>query len=156
MKSKTIYIGIDPGAYGCLCAQFPGGAIDVWRFKKEDENVELALRDLKEHADLLGYNIFALLEKVHSMPGQGVASCFTFGKNYGSCLGALRALQIPFKLITPQEWQKGLFVTKHDKKKHKGALVQIAKDRFPHVKVTADVADALLIMEKCIEVSQYF
>ena len=49
-------------------------------------------------------NVF--IEKVHSMPGQGVASMFNFGKGYGIWIGILAALKISKTLVTPQEWKK--------------------------------------------------
>ena len=45
------------------------------------------------------------IEKVHSMPRQGVASAFTFGKGYGIWLGVLGTLGIPYEEVTPQRWQ---------------------------------------------------
>lgn len=50
--------------------------------------------------------IFAVVEKVHSMPGQGVASTFSFGRAAGILEGVLAALDIPFSLIPPATWTK--------------------------------------------------
>jgi len=47
----------------------------------------------------------AFVEKVHSMPKQGVASVFTFGKGYGVVLGVLAALDVPTHLVTPNTWK---------------------------------------------------
>lgn len=48
----------------------------------------------------------AWVERVHSMPKQGVASTFTFGLNYGLVRGILAGLRVPTVLVTPQEWKK--------------------------------------------------
>jgi crossover junction endodeoxyribonuclease RuvC len=48
----------------------------------------------------------AFVEKVHSMPGQGVRSMFTMGVGYGAWLGLLAGLQIPTTLVMPQRWKK--------------------------------------------------
>ncbi len=45
------------------------------------------------------------IEKVHSMPKQGVASSFNFGMGFGLWLGIIAALGIPYTLVTPQRWK---------------------------------------------------
>jgi len=50
----------------------------------------------------------AAVEKVHSMPGQGVVSTFSFGRAAGVLEGVLAALDIPFSLIPPQTWTKAM------------------------------------------------
>ena len=50
----------------------------------------------------------AMIEQVHSMPKQGVASSFKFGRHYGFLLGVLTALGIPYQTVTPQKWQKAM------------------------------------------------
>jgi hypothetical protein len=98
--------------------------------------------------------VFALLEKVHSMPRQGVRSTFAFGKNYGFVTGLLTAFRIPLTLMTPQEWQKKI---KQSNKKMKGPelkkfLKGIAQRLYPEgITITNDVADALLIAHVCRE-----
>lgn len=58
----------------------------------------------------------AVVEKVHSMPKQGVSSSFKFGQNYGTILGVLGALRISTELVTPQRWKKTILADgAHDK-----------------------------------------
>ena len=91
----------------------------------------------------------AFLEKVHAMPGQGVTSMFTFGRNLGFLRGLLVGYGLPFEDVPPQTWQKGVGVggsypTKaHRKRAHK----QLAEQLFPRTKITLADADALLIAE---------
>lgn len=160
--SDKIYIGIDPGANGALAVDFGESEellkfekdIRVYRFCKVDESVEIALQEIKEIAHEFDKKIYCGLEKVGAMPGQGVSTMFAFGENFGRCKGALRALKIPFELITPQTWQKGLGLPKcakdEDKKafkvRHKKLLYQKAKDLFPAQATSQDKADALLIL----------
>ncbi len=47
----------------------------------------------------------AFIEQVHSMPGQGVSSVFTFGHACGAVEGVIAALMIPYTLVTPQKWK---------------------------------------------------
>lgn len=48
----------------------------------------------------------AWVERVHSMPKQGVASTFSFGMNYGLVRGVLAGLRVRTLLVTPQEWKR--------------------------------------------------
>lgn len=94
---------------------------------------------LAEHDDAVAY-----IEKVHSMPKQGVASSFTFGRGFGVLIGALAALRIRYEFVTPQTWQKAMgCMSKGDKNVTKAAAQRL----FPQVKVTHAIADALLIAE---------
>jgi hypothetical protein len=99
--------------------------------------------------------VYAVIEKVHSMPSQGVSSSFTFGKNYGFLRGCLTAAGIPFEEVTPQVWMKALGVPprrvgKKQKAKKKGKwvvqeiggeskaeyklrLLSIAQQKFPQL-----------------------
>jgi len=92
----------------------------------------------------------ATLEVVHSMPKQGVASTFKFGKSYGNLEAFLVASRIPFERVTPSVWQKefGLISRKGETKTaKKNRHKSLAQELFPSVKVTHAVADALLIAE---------
>lgn len=51
---------------------------------------------------------FAIVEQVHAMPKNGVASMFRFGQSYGTLLGILGALAIPVKHVTPATWKKAM------------------------------------------------
>ena len=86
----------------------------------------------------------AYLEKVHSMPRQGVASTFKFGTSYGFCLGLLTSLLVPFEEVTPSKWQTFMKCkTGGDKNVTKAAAQRL----HPRTKVTHKNADALLIAE---------
>lgn len=50
----------------------------------------------------------AVVEHVHSMPRQGVASMFRFGCAFGQILGVLQALGIPYELVQPQTWKRAM------------------------------------------------
>ena len=50
--------------------------------------------------------IHAYVELVSSMPGQGVASMFSFGHSAGVLQGVLGAFEIPVTMVTPQSWKK--------------------------------------------------
>lgn len=92
----------------------------------------------------------AYLESVHSFPGQGVASSFTFGKGYGFLRGVLVARGIPFVDVSPMKWKKAIglkFTAEDSKKDKKNGSKQLAAQWWPHIKVTHTISEALLICE---------
>jgi hypothetical protein len=145
------YIGIDPGKNGGL-AYIVGTTVGY------DEMYDT---DLETWAWLDGVdnsNTFAMIEKVHAMPKQGVTSTFTFGVGYGKLLMALCAAGIAYEEVTPRTWQKGLGIKPRGKTetkpKFKNRLRKKAQQLFPQEKVwqrtlgeQRAVCDALLIAE---------
>jgi len=102
---KDYYIGIDPGKKGYLClynANYSGYK-HYPLFNGNRLNREM-LDTIEKLAET--YTMIAVVEQVHSMPHQGVASTFSFGTNYGMILGALETIGIPYTTVTPGKWQK--------------------------------------------------
>jgi len=126
-------LGIDPGQSGGIALL---GEITPMASKMPD--TEKDIFDLLDSYD----GNRAYIEAVHAMPGQGVSSCFKFGRNYGFLRGCLIALGIPFETVTPQKWQKALGCLSHGDKNVTKAKAQ---ELFPSLKVTHSTADALLI-----------
>jgi crossover junction endodeoxyribonuclease RuvC len=136
----VLFIGIDPG-----CS---GGVAVLDEFGKHDRTFKLDGTD----ADVAGFllsvaesgDCFAMVEKVHAMPKQGVTSVFTFGRSLGFIHGLLTAYRVPFEEVSPQRWQKFMECrTKGDKNVSKAKAQQL----WPSVKITHANADALLIAE---------
>jgi len=139
----TWVLGVDPGKSGGMAwvgcgvgaRKMPDTERDVWEFFQRGA--------FGEH--------FALIEKVHAMPGQGVTSMFNFGVSYGQLRMALIAASIPFETVSPAKWQRsfGLPTLKDagsgtaKKNAHKAK----AQELFPSLRVTHAIADALLIAE---------
>lgn len=135
-----LIIGIDPGASGGIAWHTDGG-MDCCKMPETERDVWQALA---EAASDRTQPVKAYIESVHSMPGQGVASSFKFGRNYGFLRGCLIALEIPFEEVTPQKWQTSMGCrTKGDKNVSKSRAQQL----WPGIKITHAVADALLICE---------
>jgi len=140
--TSTFYLGIDPGHSGGAALLNNFGAITaVFKFADlTDHDIYRLLNIWKSNC----LTIVAMIERVHSMPKQGVSSTFKFGRSYGFLIGLLTALQIPFEYVTPQKWQKELCCLTHgDKNISKAA----AQRRWPEQKITHAIADALLIAE---------
>lgn len=151
-----IYLGIDPGQNG--------GIAGVWEEKGESFNSECAKmpptdQDVYEYLAFFqksyaGGVKFAVLERAHARPGDGVSGMFKFGMGYGALRMALAALEIRYEEISPQKWQKGMGIITRDRAKEshtqfKNRLKAKAQQLFPEKKVTLSTCDALLIAEFC-------
>lgn len=136
-----IFIGVDPGYSGAIVALDEHG--HVIRVVKNDgtERDTFAAFCNYETAD-----VFAYIERVHSMPKQGVSSSFKFGVSYGFLRGCLIGSGVAFEERTPQQWQKEMGCLSHG---DKNVTKQRAQQLFPKEKVTHKTADALLIAEYC-------
>lgn len=140
---SAVYIGVDPGASGGIAALWPNGP-ETHKMPDTEADILALIEGVSVRADYEHMTAIAAMEKVHSMPGQGVSSSFKFGLGYGGLRMALLAARIPFRDVQPQAWQRAMgCLTGGDKNISKGMAQQL----FPAVKVTHAIADALLIAE---------
>lgn len=153
-------VGVDPGVNGAIAIMRENGTIlllDVPNVSHKIENKKTGKtrnhKDIDiEKLDALCYEYFnhvgckIFIEEVHSMPGQGVASTFKFGKAFGTLIGML-SVYGKVHFVKPQEWKKhhGLI----GKKKDDSRLLVI--ERYPSLKnelklkKNVDKAEALLL-----------
>lgn len=152
---RILVLGIDPGLTGAIAAITSAGNIELHDCPILNVGKKHTCNPAGMAAILRGYQdssegLLVGIEKVHSMPGQGVASTFCFGEGYGVWLGILAALGIRHELITPQAWKKSLM---NGQVKDKDASRLVALRLFPEVceqlklKRHHGRADALLIAE---------
>lgn len=147
------YLGIDPGQNGGIAVvDQDGNCTSLVRMPETEQDILCAI----PYGDTI---TLGTIEKVHSMPGQGVSSTFKFGCGYGGLRMAMVALAIKFDEVPPQRWQKALGVVPRDtktesKRDHKTKLLAKAQQLFPNTNITRHTADALLIAEytrrKCL------
>lgn len=158
MSRPHMYLGVDPGMSGGMAAvtadgtgayvSMPATERDVWEWFRQ-------LAYEHAHPSGLATTTFAVIEKVHAMPGNGVSGMFKFGQSYGFLRACLIAAGIPFEEVTSQRWQKALNITPRDKRggetstQFKNRLKARAQQLFPNAKVTLATADALLLAEFC-------
>jgi len=140
-------LGIDPGQSGGLAIVSLLGEVEAIAMPFTERDIW----DWISALELKG-KVVATIEKVHSMPGQGVASTFKFGVGYGGLRMALIAARIPFEEVTPRVWQKGLGISSRkkteSKTQFKNRLKAKAQQLFPaEERITLKIADALLIAE---------
>jgi hypothetical protein len=128
------------------------GTYDVWDAPTARDGKHTVLlprlmwRLLREATPL--QRVIVFIEKVHSMPKQGVASSFNFGMGFGLWQGVVVGLNLPMEMVTPQRWQKEMLAGMQGGKE---ASIIRAQELFPdaelHLKKHHGRADALLIAE---------
>lgn len=143
-----MYMGIDPGKSGAaVVVNQHGKLFDLVRFNETDDAVNSFFEC---HSTWI---TSAVLERVHSMPGQGVSSTFKFGMSFGFIQGLLRAHKISHHLVTPQTWQKSMDCMSGG---NKNVTKAAAQELFPTQKVIHATADAFLLAEYCRRQHQDF
>jgi hypothetical protein len=166
-----VVLGIDPGVSGGLAA-LDGDRVEAVKMPGTCAEIRDALARLIGSGPAV-----AFIEDVHSMPDDAAKAAGTFLRNVGQLEMCLCCLNVRLERVTPQKWQKGLALPKADigkrpkrepgeledafkarkkawtrkrgqaKTERKNALKRRAAERFPQVKVTLAMADALLIAD---------
>jgi len=136
-----IFIGVDPGRSGAMAVV--NGRGQVLHIVKNNSTERDLWQSLCDWAALTPRS-YAVIESVHSMPKQGVASSFKFGVSYGFLRGLLIASGIRFTEVSPVKWQTAMRCrTKGDKNVSKARAQQL----FPRLHIVHANADALLLAE---------
>ena len=125
----SLVVGIDPGLSGALAVLDADGSVECVHDLPIIRDRSLAWIDRGELQSLIvsalqGRTAHAIVERVSSMPKQGIGSAFLFGCGFGSILGVLQALHLPIMFVTPAVW-KGFYGLSKDKHAslHKGRLL---------------------------------
>lgn len=143
-------IGIDPGLKGGIVTMVDGriARADKMPIIKGDGGSWI---DFGRVASLLRQEApdLVVIEKVHSMPGQGVASVFTFGLGFGGLIGVCCGTATPYELVRPSAWQRIPFAGL-DKKMGKARSIQYVRQKYPECEPIHNhdgLADAAIIAE---------
>lgn len=99
-------VGIDPGREGAVVRISTSGAAS-WLLPYDDAGLsgrQLAelLQTKVESGDLV------VLERAQSMPKQGIASAFRYGRDYGVILGVLDAIGASYQTVAPGVWHRAV------------------------------------------------
>jgi Holliday junction resolvasome RuvABC endonuclease subunit len=141
----SAFMGIDPGKSGGIAVI--GGIVEAFKMPETDEEVIKLLRDLDANHQIQ----YALLEKLHALPAaiaeklgikRGSIATAKLMSNYGSLRMALIASGIRFEEKVPRSWQRIVGLKAGGGKK---ASHEMAQEMFPQIRVTHQIADALLI-----------
>ena len=122
-------IGIDPGLSGAIVIMEMNVPIEWHRMptmKTGSANrVNAPALAAIIRPSIYGEEIKAYVELVSSMPGQGVASMFSFGHSAGVLQGVLGAFEIPVTMVTPSQWKKRAGLTGQDKDASRTLAIQM-------------------------------
>jgi crossover junction endodeoxyribonuclease RuvC len=155
------WIGIDPGLGGAVVALRPEGSmfhvertpvVPATKGRTQHNVAECSrlLRDMMDQAIANDWEPRVAIEDVHSIPGQGVASMFSFGVGFGLWLGITAALKLPTLRIAPKGWQR-LVLAGRPRRDIKQTAVLAASELWPSLrlrtKADSGMADAALIAE---------
>lgn len=161
----SLYIGIDPGALGGMAVvENICGTLQVRRaIPFSISGYVQTLKDVQSQDIGWTDSVHAVVEDVHAMPGQGVTSMFSFGRNKGLIEGMLLGLGIDYRLVSPQTWKKHFGLIFHkgtDKREIKSASIDKAVELFPDVNLLATkrcvkphdgMAEACLMAKYCYD-----
>lgn len=162
---SLLFLAIDPGLSGALAILGPAGQFVALydlpvvmngkgTAKVKEQINPSALMQLLCDSEQPGMQCHVLIERVGSMPGQGVASMFSMGDTFG-CVRAVVALWgMPVHIITPQEWKKHFNIhppkgSKPDVAKEiaRAKAIQLWPAAELHLKKHHNRAEALLMAE---------
>ncbi len=120
----SITVGVDPGLSGAIAlVDSYGVLVDVYDMPVLNRNVSPQLLHDLDAWDECGP---VVIEDVHSMPKQGVASSFKFGRSKGVVEGYFAALAMPIRYVAPSVWKRDLKLSKD-----KGASRERAVELWP-------------------------
>lgn len=123
----SLVIGVDPGMTGAIAiVDSYGVLVDIYDMPVLDGDISAQLV-----ADLDGWrydflDCVAVIEDVHSMPKQGVASSFKFGRGKGVVEGVFAGAGLSLRYVSPAKWKRDLRLSKD-----KGASRQLAVELWP-------------------------
>jgi crossover junction endodeoxyribonuclease RuvC len=130
----SLVIGVDPGLGGAVAVLDHVGELVSVTDLPIVRDLSLAWVDGGELQSIIlsatqGRQARAMVERVSSMPGQGIASSFLFGVGFGSVLSMLQALHIPLEFVTPAVWKRSYGLSKDkDASLHKAQLLYPSAD----------------------------
>jgi crossover junction endodeoxyribonuclease RuvC len=112
-------LGVDPGLYGAIALYWPGQ--DVLYVHDVPTHSLTVNGKVRHRLDKAGLAVIvrtaalaaklAVIEDVHSMPAQGVASSFSFGAVTGAIQQCVVDNEIAFRLVAPAVWKRRFGLT---------------------------------------------
>lgn len=143
-----LFIGLDPGAVSGAwgVVNHHGDYVASGEIPNEDGRIKaLQLRDQLGHV-IGSHDAIFVVEDVHSMPKQGVASTFTFARAVGAIEAVTELFRDPWFIVRPQRWKADMGVTSD-----KNTSLELARTLWTTAPLTRKkdhgVAEALLLAE---------
>lgn len=143
MNRPIAYIGIDPGMTGAIAViHEEGQLVENW------PGDEVAASELVRSLCLEYHILRAAIEDLGAGPPKGKLGFVKLSENKGIWRGIMASHGIPYQLVRPQVWMKGLVPKRNSEDK---PSLAVARRLFPnmelHRKSDHNRADALLIAD---------
>ena len=142
-----MYLGIDPGFTGAWgVVNHHGHYISCGDMivSKDRINTVDVIAEIRQALDM--QDCLVVVEKVHSMPKQGVSSTFKFGMAVGAIQAIVELTRAPWLIVRPQTWKKDVGVTSD-----KNTSLELARRLWPRAPLSRQkdhgIAEALLLAE---------
>lgn len=160
MNPSPLIIAADPGSRGALVLGHHADNVRTYPFNGTPTGLSVeawrSIRSIVDGCWVDGSPTYGALEAPVKFRGQSNRTTSATSVVYGQSCGALEFvfsiyLEIPkthLSSIDPHKWQRALGLGQagqRDKATWKRYLRDAAQERFPHLKVTLQTADALLI-----------
>ncbi len=148
MDRPSAYIGIDPGVTGAIALIHDDG-LEVFDWPGDEVAASDLIMSLRVKYRIKG----AALEDMGIGPALGKFGSSRLSENKGIWRGVLASHGIPFRLVRPQTWKKGVLPMggKFTDKEKKKASLAVARRLFPSADLGREKdhnrADALLIAD---------
>lgn len=130
-----IIIGIDPGFGGALAlvsdgrltsfSDMPTRAVTYKNKSRQEIDTNLVMAKLEMWRDLYGAEHITI-EKVGTMPKQGITGAFRFGEGYGMIRAAATLTNLGIDYVTPAVWKRHFHLSGS-----KGVARTLAQDKWP-------------------------
>ena len=143
----SLLIAIDPGASGGYAYRIDGGSVVASKLPDSDTDTMDELRMLLAQTDGQGTLYIEAVSPFTSTPGMGASMAKLYG-GQRFIIGVAMTLGYQIIEVHPKKWQ-GHFELGNKKdhgKRWKAHCKDAAQRLFPAIKVTLNVADALLIL----------
>lgn len=124
---NKVYIGIDPGAKGCLAMVYEWDdepvTVEFYDYPNETSETDYFNKLYSKCQELASkVPVIALLEEVHSMPRQSSQSMFSFGINNGKWILFLQLSNMFYDTVSPQRWMKAFGIKREGEESTKDAV----------------------------------
>jgi crossover junction endodeoxyribonuclease RuvC len=131
-----IAVGVDPGITGGLAVvklmESGPRLIDVGDIPTVGTGAKQRLDAIALQELLLRFGPHvAFIERAGSMPRQGIASAFRYGRAVGAIESVIAANGIPMELIEPSVWKRALHLPGKDKEAARQLALQLFPDKHP-------------------------
>lgn len=158
---RRVWVGIDPGLSGAVGAVYGNRVADAWStptisVKKAKGKGAKRHPDPSGMADLLrpflklrreGWDVLVTLEESSPNPVDGKIGHHKVGIGFGTWLGILAALRLPYQTVRPSIWRPQMVGAKTDKNMSRKVCMEL----FPRLKLPlvkdSDKAEAVMIAE---------